>query len=259
MEGRRFGQGAARRGPGRALTGTRHHAVGAPAQASSNSSGPPLVSPLDDRSVTLEANRQPDPVGDRRVDVRGLLHRLVAVATRGEVPVNPTRRGTLGQLVAYAAGSAWSRSPGSRIRRPRKASIERFHQTLFRWLDKQPIAANLRELQAQIDAFDHIYNTERPHQGLPRRITPLAAWEATPKADPPRPRPASPRKLHAPPPSASVPQGRIDSGRRGRVRRRADHSLRRNPPGGRGGVLTLTPPQMGSRRRRSECRPATSC
>lgn len=32
-----------------------------------------------------------------------------------------------------------------------------------------------------------IYNTERPHQARPGRITPQAAWEATPKADAPRP------------------------------------------------------------------------
>jgi putative transposase len=36
---------------------------------------------------------------------------------------------------------------------------ERFHQTWFRYLDKQPIAESLAELQAQVDAFDHIYNT----------------------------------------------------------------------------------------------------
>jgi putative transposase len=64
---------------------------------------------------------------------------------------------------------------------------ERFHQTLFRYLDKQPLAESLAELQTQVDAFDHLYNTERPHQGLPGRVTPLTAWEATPKADPPRP------------------------------------------------------------------------
>jgi putative transposase len=51
---------------------------------------------------------------------------------------------------------------------------ERFHQTLFHYLDKQPIAESLVELQAQVDAFDHIYNTQRPHQGLPGRVTPLA-------------------------------------------------------------------------------------
>jgi len=37
-------------------------------------------------------------------------------------------------------------------------------------------------------AVDQIDNTERPHQGLPGRITPQEAWEATSKADPPRPR-----------------------------------------------------------------------
>ena len=69
---------------------------------------------------------------------------------------------------------------------------ERFHQTLFRYLDKQPLAETLAELQAQVDAFDRIYNTERPHQGLPGRVTPLTAWEATPKADAPRPKPDQP-------------------------------------------------------------------
>jgi putative transposase len=64
---------------------------------------------------------------------------------------------------------------------------ERFHQTLFRYLDKQPLAASLADLQAQVDAFDHIYNTDRPHQGLPGRVTPLVAWEATTKAEAPRP------------------------------------------------------------------------
>ena len=61
--------------------------------------------------------------------------------------------------------------------------------TLFRYLDKQPLANTLDELQAQVDAFDHIYNTERTHQGLPGRDTPLTAWEATAKADAPRPKP----------------------------------------------------------------------
>ena len=66
---------------------------------------------------------------------------------------------------------------------------ERFHQTLFRYLDKQPLADTLAELQAQVDTFDHIYNTQRPHQALPGRATPLTAWRATPKADAPRPNP----------------------------------------------------------------------
>jgi putative transposase len=91
---------------------------------------------------------------------------------------------------------------------------ERFHQTLFRFLDKQPLAATLAELQAQVEAFDHVYNTERPHQGLPGRITPLAAWEATAKADPPRPkpdrpayRPPVPALRPRPTPPAGLPSG----------------------------------------------------
>ncbi|WP_425555016.1 integrase core domain-containing protein [Gryllotalpicola daejeonensis] len=64
---------------------------------------------------------------------------------------------------------------------------ERFHQTLFRFLNKQPIAETLEQLQAQVDAFDAIYNAERPHQALPGRITAQQAWEATPKVEAPRP------------------------------------------------------------------------
>ena len=91
---------------------------------------------------------------------------------------------------------------------------ERFHQTLFRYLDKQPLAESLVELQAQVDAFDHVYNTQRPHQGLPGRTTPLAAWEATPPADPPRPRldrptyePPTPVAHPRPQPPADLPAG----------------------------------------------------
>jgi putative transposase len=84
------------------------------------------------------------------------------------------------------------RSPASHTSRTTQGKNERFHQTLFRYLDKQPLADTLAELQAQVDAFDHIYNAQRPHQGLPGRITPLSAWEATPKADPPRPKPDRP-------------------------------------------------------------------
>lgn len=51
---------------------------------------------------------------------------------------------------------------------------------------------------------DNIYNTERPHQALPGRITPLAAWEATPKVDPPHPRPDRP--VYRPPAAVRRPR-----------------------------------------------------
>jgi putative transposase len=102
------------------------------------------------------------------------------------VALNPSRRGVVGQLVAYVTALGVEAITGKPYKPTTQGKNERFHQTLFRWLDKQPIAATLEQLQEQVDRFDIIYNTERPHQGLPGRITPLQAWETTPKAEPPR-------------------------------------------------------------------------
>ncbi len=66
---------------------------------------------------------------------------------------------------------------------------ERFHQTLFRYLDKQPLAAASSKLQTQVDAFDHIYNTKRPHQGLPGRVTPPDRLASHPEIRSPPPHP----------------------------------------------------------------------
>src|SRR5437764_221688 len=57
--------------------------------------------------------------------------------------------------------------------------IERFHQTLKRWLAKQPRARTLTELQAQLDRFRQYYNDQRPHRALGRK-TPAAAYAARP-------------------------------------------------------------------------------
>ncbi len=102
--------------------------------------------------------------------------------------LNPSRRGYIGQLVQHARALGVEAITGKPYKPTTQGKNERFHQTLFRYLDKQPLADTLAGLQAQVDAFDHIYNTERPHQGLPGRVTPLTAWEATPKADAPRPK-----------------------------------------------------------------------
>src|SRR5436190_6121153 len=61
--------------------------------------------------------------------------------------------------------------------------VERFHQTLKRFLRAQPAARTLRELQAQLDWFRDYYNTVRPHRALGRR-TPATAFDARPKAGP---------------------------------------------------------------------------
>jgi putative transposase len=119
------------------------------------------------------------------IAAHGVPQRLL---TDNGAALNPSRRGAVGQLVTYVEALGVEAITGKPYKPTTQGKNERFHQTLFRWLDKQPLAATLEELQAQVDEFDQIYNTERPHQGLPGRITPAQAWEATPKADPPRPR-----------------------------------------------------------------------
>jgi len=62
--------------------------------------------------------------------------------------------------------------------------VERFQQTLKKWLRAQPEQPQtVAELQALCDTFLAYYNTQRPHRSLNRR-TPLAAYQARPKARP---------------------------------------------------------------------------
>jgi putative transposase len=151
-------------------------------------------------------------VFDKAVAAHGVPQRLLS---DNGVALNPSRRGYLGQLVARVSSLGVEAITGKPDKPTTQGKNERFHQTLFRYLDKQPLADTLTELQAQVDAFDHVYNTERPHQGLPGRVTPLTAWQATEKAEAPRPkpdppfltRPAAPRRPPAPP--KAVPDGTI--------------------------------------------------
>ncbi|SOX56766.1 transposase [Mycobacterium ahvazicum] len=61
--------------------------------------------------------------------------------------------------------------------------VERFHQTLKKWLTRQPPAATLADLQAQLDAFTDYYNTVRPHRSC-HRHTPDHTYRARPHAGP---------------------------------------------------------------------------
>lgn len=62
--------------------------------------------------------------------------------------------------------------------------VERFQQTLKKWLRKHRHPyTSIEDLQAGLDEFTRIYNTERPHQGIDRD-TPMKRWQATPAAGP---------------------------------------------------------------------------
>jgi len=64
-----------------------------------------------------------------------------------------------------------------------QGKIERFHQTLKRWLAAQPAAATVAELQTQLNTFTDIYNQIRTHRAL-QGATPAQAYVATIKAAP---------------------------------------------------------------------------
>jgi transposase InsO family protein len=61
--------------------------------------------------------------------------------------------------------------------------VERFHQTLKKYLAKQAAATSLGHLQLQLDQFRSSYNQHRPHRALDGR-TPLVAFNARVKARP---------------------------------------------------------------------------
>lgn len=63
-----------------------------------------------------------------------------------------------------------------------QGKIERFHQTLNRWLAQQPPTATVTDLQTQLDRFRDLYNDQHPHRALDR-ITPSTAYCARPKAE----------------------------------------------------------------------------
>ena len=68
------------------------------------------------------------------------------------------------------------------IRKPRK--IERFHQTLKQWIQRQPEATTIATLQRTADPFPtHLQPRNAPTEPLHRR-TPAEAYQQLPKAEP---------------------------------------------------------------------------
>jgi transposase InsO family protein len=64
-----------------------------------------------------------------------------------------------------------------------QGKIERFHQTLKRFLAARPLPATIDDLQQLLAEFQTWYNTQRPHRSVGRR-TPAQAYNALPKATP---------------------------------------------------------------------------
>lgn len=77
--------------------------------------------------------------------------------------------------------------------------LERFHQTLKKWLRSQPLATSADHLQHQLDDFVAFYNHDRPHRAL-TGATPAERWTASPPQRPGPPIASAPhaglRKVH---------------------------------------------------------------
>jgi transposase InsO family protein len=86
--------------------------------------------------------------------------------------------------------------------------VERFHQTLKRYLQRQAPAENLAHLQLQLDTFRLYYNQQRPHRSVDGR-TPFQAFQARLKAGP---------SLLTPPVQYRVRRDKLDSSGRVTVR-----------------------------------------
>jgi transposase InsO family protein len=65
--------------------------------------------------------------------------------------------------------------------------VERFHQTMKKYLARQEPATTKKQLQGQLNRFVAHYNEVRPHRALKRR-TPFEAFCAREKAEPHNPR-----------------------------------------------------------------------
>lgn len=91
-----------------------------------------------------------------------------------------SRNGLENELVKHRV-----RQKNSRPNHPTTCGkVERFQQTMKRWLRAQPAAATITELQTQLNEFVDIYNHQRPHRSLPHRATPATTYTTRPKATP---------------------------------------------------------------------------
>lgn len=98
--------------------------------------------------------------------------------------------------LAAAVGALGVDARHGRAEHPQtQGKVERFHQTLQKWLKAQPRAGTLTELQTQLDRFIDYYNHRRPHRAIGRK-TPADVFAATPKAGPANTPLGTPTSIH---------------------------------------------------------------
>jgi len=151
-----------------------------------------VLNVIDDHSRLCVASRA--FVTTRSPDVVRALHRAGAV--HGYPQRLLTDNGAIFTASAVGGASAMesellSLGIASRHSRPYHpqtcGKVERFHQTLKKFLAKQDPVSTRKALQRQLDTFVAYYNDVRPHRGIARR-TPAEAFAARERAYPTGPR-----------------------------------------------------------------------
>ena len=151
-----------------------------------------VLNVIDDHSRLCVASRV--FVSTRSPDVVRTLHRAAAtwgyperfLSDNGAI-FTASKGGGVGDMEAELL----SLGIASRHARPYHpqtcGKVERFHQTMKKYVAKQDPAATKKQLQSQLDRFVTSYNTVRPHRAIGRR-TPAEAFAARDKSYPRGPR-----------------------------------------------------------------------
>jgi transposase InsO family protein len=129
-------------------------------------------------------------VATRSPDVVRALHRAGAVWGYPEAVLSDngaiftaSYRGGMGAMEAELLSMGIA-SRHSRPYHPQTCGkVERFHQTLKRYLARQDPALTKKQLQTQLDRFVAYYNNQRPHRAIGRH-TPAEAFGARERAFP---------------------------------------------------------------------------
>ena len=148
-----------------------------------------VLNVIDDHSRLCVASRAMVVV--KATDVIRVLHKSAEnwgypasfLTDNGLIFTAQGRFGTAGavehELFALGIGSKHSRPYHPQT----CGKVERFHQTLKKFLAAQEGVATKKQLQREIDRFVEYYNTVRPHRSLGRK-PPLSVWSARERAMP---------------------------------------------------------------------------
>ncbi|WP_460624695.1 DDE-type integrase/transposase/recombinase [Isoptericola nanjingensis] len=134
-------------------------------------------------------------VVDKAIAAHGVPQRLLS---DNGAALNPSRRGYVGQLVAHVSALGTEPITGKPTKPTTQGKNERFHQTLFRYLDKQPLADTLEQLHSPGRRVRPHPQHRAPTRGAARSRHPpdglgsdTEGRRAAPQAGPPAHRPAA--------------------------------------------------------------------